>query len=130
MAKEKNFAGELTAEDVEKVVENELNDMTNTKPENVYKLRKPVTYNGAEISEVAFDFEKLTGADALNIEDELLQRATPPVSGAINSAAYLIRMASRACTAPVGEDFFQMISIVDFEKIKNRARFFLMGISR
>ena len=32
-------------------------------------LKKPVVYNEKEYSELTFDFEKLTGNDALNIED-------------------------------------------------------------
>ena len=50
--------------------------------------------------------------------------------GAINDANYLILMAVKACTKPVGRDFFNKISIVDFERIKNRARFFLAGVAQ
>lgn len=114
------------AEEVEKMVDDTLDDMTNTSVENVYRLKKPVMYNGSEITELSFDFEKLTGADALNIEEQLAAKGKPPYAGAINDANYLILMAARACTTPVGADFFNRVSIVDFERIKNRARFFLI----
>lgn len=120
---------EVTEEDdVEKLVENELNDMINTSADNVYHLKKPVLYNGEEVSELSFDFDKLTGADALNIEEQLASRGKTVYAGAINDANYLILMAAKACTKPLGADFFNRISIVDFERIKNRARFFLMGL--
>lgn len=114
------------AEDVEKIVDETLDDMTNTSVENVYRLKKSVMYNGSEITELSFDFEKLTGADALNIEEQLAAKGKLPYAGAVNDANYLILMAAKACTTPVGADFFNRISIVDFERIKSRARFFLL----
>lgn len=117
-------------DNIDEMVEKELDDMTNTSTESVYHLKKPVLYNGEEISELSFDFESLTGADALNIEEQLASRGKVMYSSAINDANYLILMAAKACTKSVGQDFFNRISIVDFERIKNRARFFLMGLSR
>ena len=96
----------------------------------VLHLTKTVMYNGEEVTEHAFDFDKLTGADALNIEEELVSRGKTMYYGAINDANYLIRMAAKACTKPVGVDFFYKISIIDFERIKNRARFFLSGVAQ
>ena len=61
-------------ENMDELVENELEDMTNTSVENILHLTKPVMYNGEEVTELAFDFDKLTGADALNIEEELVVR--------------------------------------------------------
>ena len=117
-------------ENMDELVENELEDMTNTSVENILHLTKPVMYNGEEVYELAFDFDKLTGADALNIEEELVSRGKTMYYGAINDANYLIRMAAKACTKPVGVDFFYKISIIDFERIKNRARFFLSGVAQ
>lgn len=117
-------------ENMDELVENELEDMTNTSVENILHLTKPVLYNGEEVTELAFDFDKLTGADALNIEEELSSRGKPMYFGAINDANYLIRMAAKACTKPVGMDFFNKVPIIDFERIKNRARFFLSGTAR
>ncbi len=117
-------------ENMDELVENELEDMTNTSVENILHLTKPVMYNGEEVTELAFDFDKLTGADALNIEEELVSRGKTMYYGAINDANYLIRMAAKACTKPVGVDFFYKISIIDFERIKNRARFFLSGVAQ
>lgn len=54
--------------------------MADTSVENVLHLSKPVLYNGEEITELAFDFDKLTGADALNIEEELGMLRNPCIS--------------------------------------------------
>lgn len=117
-------------ENMDELVEKELATMENTSVENVLHLTKTVMYNGEEVTELAFDFDKLTGADALNIEEELVARGKTMYYGAINDANYLIRMAAKACTKPVGMDFFYKISIIDFERIKNRARFFLSGVAQ
>lgn len=117
-------------ESLDELVEKELSSMENTSVENVLHLTKPVLYNGEEVTELAFDFDKLTGADALNIEEELAARGKAMYFGAINDANYLIRMAAKACTKPVGMDFFNKVSIIDFERTKNRARFFLAGTAQ
>lgn len=117
-------------ENMDELVEKELATMENTSVENVLHLTKTVMYNGEEVTELAFDFDKLTGADALNIEEELVSHGKTMYYGAINDANYLIRMAAKACTKPVGVDFFYKISIIDFERIKNRARFFLAGVAQ
>ena len=59
-------------ENMDELVEKELATMENTSVENVLHLTKTVMYNGEEVTELAFDFDKLTGADALNIEEELV----------------------------------------------------------
>ena len=118
------------AENIDELVEKELATMEDTSVENVLHLTRPVLYNGEEVTELAFDFDRLTGADALNIEEELVMLRKPMYFGAINDVNYLIRMAAKACTKPVGMDFFNKVPITDFERIKNRARFFLSGTAR
>ncbi|MGN1118310.1 MAG: hypothetical protein ACI4RU_06830 [Acutalibacteraceae bacterium] len=90
------------------------------------KLRKPVEYNGETIDELSFDFDKLTGADAIAIEDELqaLGKSAPIPA---YSSPYLIRMAVLACDKAIGDDLFNLVAIADFNKVKNTARSFLLG---
>ena len=114
-------------ETLDDLVEKEFAKMADTSVENVLHLSKPVLYNGEEITELAIDFDKLTGADALNIEEELGMLRKPMYFGAVNDGNYLIRVAARACTKPVGVDFFYKIPIKDFDQVRNRARFFLLG---
>lgn len=119
---------ETTTEEksVSEQVEDTMEEMTfDSKP---LMLKKPVMYNGKEIREISFDFDKLTGADALNIDSELRSMGKP-VNVAAMDADYLIRMARNACDKAVGIDFFRQISIVDFNKIIGRARFFLLGLA-
>ena len=54
------------------------------------KLKKPFTYEGQTFDELNFDFEGLTGDDALAIEDELQAIGKP------TNLAYLLRTVSRA----------------------------------
>ncbi|MGN0444248.1 MAG: hypothetical protein ACI4F5_06520 [Acutalibacteraceae bacterium] len=89
-------------------------------------LKKPVEYNGETYKELSFDFDKLTGADAIAIEDELQALGKQALIPAYSSP-YLIRMAVLACDKPIGDDFFNLVSISDFNIVKNAARSFLLG---
>ena len=90
-----------------------------------YTLSRPIVYNGVEYNTLSFDFDKLTGAAALNIEAELSALGKPAIVPSF-SGEYLIRMAAKACTAPIGAEFFNIIPIADYNKIISVARNFLM----
>lgn len=91
-----------------------------------YELKKPVIYNGENITELSFDFERLTGGDSLKIEDELQALGKTAVVPALNSE-YLIRMAAMACTKKgIGADLFPILGIADFTKITSKAKNFLL----
>ena len=91
------------------------------------KLRKPTQYNGKEYTELSFDFDKLTGADGLNIQAELRQEGLfSPLPAGYNEE-YLIRMAARACTEPIGADIANFLSIRDSNAIIREARAFLLS---
>ena len=111
--------------EMEEQVEQALEDMTEGAK---FKLRRPVMYNGEEITELTFDFEKLSGDDQLKIEAELAARNIQIVT-TYSSGEFLIRMARNACEQSVNVDFFRKLSIVDFNKIESRARFFLLGLA-
>lgn len=61
------------------------------------KLKKPFILRGQTFDELNFDFEGLTGDDALAIEDELQAIGKPTISPTF-SGQFLVRMAARACT--------------------------------
>lgn len=102
----------------------------------VHKFKKPFTYEGCTIEELSFDFGQLTGNDSLAIEDEL-QAMNKPVIVPTISGQYLTRVAARACTttitAPggksrrVGADVIQALPISDYNRIRARARSFLLA---
>ena len=90
------------------------------------KLKNPVEYNGKTYAELNFDFDSLTGEDAMNIEAELTALGKNIAFPALSSE-YQIRVAAKACTEPVGADIFGLLHIRDYVKIKNKAQGFLLG---
>lgn len=104
-----------------------------------HKFKKPVTIEGCTIEELTFDFGRLTGADSLAIEDEL-QALNKPVIVPTFSGQYLTRVAARACTTTlssldgksrrVGADTIMALPISDYNRIRSRARTFLLASER
>lgn len=102
----------------------------------VHKIKKPFTFEGCTIEELSFDFDRLTGNDSLAIEDEL-QAMNKPVIVPTFSGQYLIRMAARACTTNlttpdgrtrrIGADVIQALPIGDYNRIRSKARTFLLA---
>lgn len=96
--------------------------------EDLYKLklRKTLTYDGVEYSELEFDFDGLTGADSLAIEQEInragLQLAVPAFSG-----EFIVRMCARACTSPLGKDAWKLLSMRDWHRLRAKARNFMLA---
>ncbi len=86
---------------------------------------RPFEYNGKTYTSLTFEWDKLTGRDALAIENEMQAMGKPLVVPAF-SGEYLIRMAAKACAEPVGADAFEMMSIADYNKIRAAARSFLL----
>ena len=89
------------------------------------KLKRPFTYEGQTFDELNFDFEGLTGDDALAIEDEL------------QAIQFLVRMAARACTNTIidasghprriGDDALRALPIFEFNRVRGKARSFLLA---
>lgn len=90
-----------------------------------HSFRNPVTYQGAAYDELQFDWGKLTGGDALAIENEM-QALGMAVIVPTFSGEYLIRMAARACTVKIGADIFKQMPIGDYNRIRSAARSFLL----
>ena len=72
-----------------------------------------------------FDFNKLTGQDSLSIENEL-QALGKPVIVAEMSGEYLLRRAARACSVKISADDLAAMPLGDYNKIRSRARSFLL----
>lgn len=92
----------------------------------VWKLTKPITYNGEEISELRFNFEKITGQDAIEIETELMNLGKLSMYSQVSNINYIIRVAARACEKPIGTDIFSLVSISDFNTIRTHTQLFLL----
>lgn len=110
-------------------IEKELNraqeEAANSSAVFVHQLSVPVDYNGKKYDSLSFDFDKLTGDDGLRIEDELQAIGKPAIVPAF-SGQYLIRMAAKACTEPIGADIFSTMKLLDYNKIRSAARSFLL----
>lgn len=91
----------------------------------VHKLKKPLVYDDKTYNELTFEWDKLTGDDALSIEIEMQQLGKPLIVPTF-SGEYLIRVAARACTAPIGSDAFLKMPIADYNRIRSAARSFLL----
>ena len=84
------------------------------------KLKTPLSYNGEQYDTLTFDFDKLTGKDGIDIENELLTQADV-VLYPILSPEYMTRFISKACNEPIGFDGFQQMNYLDYKPIFDQA---------
>lgn len=90
------------------------------------RLRKPFTWEGKDYTELEFDFGTLTGADFLNIETEVSAAGYSVIVPEF-STMFLMTMAFRCCKQPIGTDVIRQLPFVLFNRIRSRARSFLMN---
>ena len=97
-----------------------------------YTFRKPFTYEGRTYETLTFDWDQLTGADSLAIENSITKRGRTLVIPAY-TGEYLVGMAVRACTERtedgrrvVGEQLIRALPLGAFQSICNAARDFLL----
>lgn len=113
------------------MAKNEEN-VVNTSKEDLsvwtWKLSKPTTYNGEEISELKFNFGKLTGRDGIEEENELMRTGKLAIYGQLSNINYIIGMAARACEKPIGIDLFDMVGISDFNTLRTHTQLFLANL--
>lgn len=129
MSIEKNEMEVLAADAVstEKEAKAEQDTMTYT-----HVFKSPFVYQEATIETLTFEWGKLTGADHLAIENEILLRGKTLVTPAFTSE-FLCGMAVRACDARndagfrlVTDGFLKALPMRDFQKICKKARSFLL----
>jgi hypothetical protein len=90
------------------------------------KFKKPFTYESVDYDELQFDFDSLTGKDSLDVEAELARRGTQVAVPAF-SGEYIVRIAARACTSPIGHDAMLRMSLRDYNCLRSKVRNFLMA---
>jgi hypothetical protein len=93
-----------------------------------YQLKRPITFDGNPVTGLAFDFEKLTGADLLQVEQMLRKRLA--VSGEMllmpeSDSRYLVALAALAAGVPV--ELIHALKAGDYMQVVSQARVFLMG---
>lgn len=92
-------------------------------PVYTHIFAQPFTHGDKTYEEMAFDFGKLTGGDCLAIEAELQMMGKPLVAPEF-SGEFLVRMAAKA--AGVGADVLMAMPLADYNRIRSRARSFLL----
>ncbi len=90
------------------------------------KLKKPFTWEGNDYDTLEFDFTELTGEDFLNIEAEINSEGFAVITPEF-STIFLMTMAMRCCKQPIGTDAIRKLPFVLFNRIRNRARSFLLN---
>lgn len=95
-------------------------------------FKKPFQWNGRSYDRLTFDWEALTGADYINLEEELLRKGKTVILPEFTSS-FLIGMARSCCTEKdesgrrVLDHFaFQALPLQDFKAICGKARNFLL----
>ena len=91
----------------------------------VLKFKKPFSYEGVDYDSLSFDFDGLTGADSLAVENEMSKLGISVVVPAF-SGEYLSRIAARACTTRIGSDALRQMKLTDYNKLRSATRNFLM----
>lgn len=102
-----------------------VSDSDTKKRGYTHTLQKPFEYCGKTYERFDFDFEKLTGDDMVDIENEMAAVGEYAVSPEISNS-FLARMAARA--ADVGSDVILKLPLKEFSKIKNKSRNFLVNM--
>mgnify|MGYP000872053438 CR=1 FL=1 len=87
------------------------------------KFEKPVMYDGVEINELEFDFNKATVDLALKVESEMKSEAKI-LSSTLFDTDFQLRIAFRVCKQPVGMDILKYIPLSEFGKIRTDLRNF------
>ena len=88
------------------------------------KLKKALKHKGEELFELDIPVENLTGADLIEVEQQILS-AGKIVLMQDYSKVYLIRIAARAARIPV--EVLEGLGARDFTTVTNRVQGFLMG---
>lgn len=91
----------------------------------VHTFKEPFIYEDQTYTEIVFDFGKLKGKDATNLEDELAAEGRYVISPEL-SDVYLSKVAVRVSNPTITFDAMEELPYVDFKKIINAARNFLV----
>ena len=88
-----------------------------------HEFKKPFTCEGNTYESLTFNFDSLSGADSLAIENEMMALGKPLVAPEF-SGEYLIRMAAKA--AKISSTVIEAMPLADYNRIRSHARTFLL----
>lgn len=98
--------------------------MSNEK--QMYKLARPITFDGKEVTELKLDFDQLSGEDLLLCSQQaqaLAPNEVPTVKAF--SLPYQVTVAARAAGMPA--ELIKALKAKDFTQVTQRAQNFLIG---
>ena len=119
---------ELSAAQSEAETENK--ELTADTGKRIMILKKPIEKMGTVYRELHFDFDKLTGKDSLEVEEEIETITKLTVVAPALNLEYLIRISARACDEPIGRDDIVNMNLSDFNHVRNIARNFMLRSDR
>ena len=124
---EVNKISEITQEQGE-ITQEQLDAMKGTEDFGAYthEFKNGIKYNDKTFKSLTFNFDKLTGNDALAISRELTSNGMAIIPVPAMEPEYLIRVCARACEEPIGHDAFLNMPLKDYSTITARARSFLL----
>lgn len=97
-----------------------------TEDDRVVRLEKPFEWEGTTYTSFILDFDKLKGNDFIKIEHEMNMDNEWTLSPE-SSASFCIRLAAKAANVNVA--VFFNLPLKEFNKIKNKARNFLLVLA-
>ncbi len=92
--------------------------------DGVITLSKPATIKGKTVTELKLDFDRLTGDDLLNIEEQMLKTGVVAMKNAAFSSTYCLYIAARAAGVNIAE--FKKLSFKDADAIVQATQGFMM----
>ena len=108
----------------EKEITAAKNAANDNSPVYTHIFKVPFVREDKTYEKLTFDFAGLTGADCLAIEDEMRMLGKPLIAPEF-SGEFLCRMSARA--AGVGADVLMALPMADYNKIRSKARSFLLA---
>ncbi len=102
-----------------------VEEVTATTEEFILPLKTPITVKGDEVDSLTFNLGGLTGRDSLAIEREIAMLGLPIYARMELSSDYVIRVAAKACTLPIGSDTIEGLGLAEFNLVRQAVRDFL-----
>lgn len=94
--------------------------------QDVLTLRQPRVFEGAEVAEIAYDFDELTGEDMIQAEHMVGVAQTGDVKTLLMaSPEYHAAVFARAAKQPI--ELIKAVGARDFAEISSRVTVFLMS---
>lgn len=90
-----------------------------------HALKREITWEGKTYGSLNFNFAALTGRDLIDIERELKALKLNTAARTF-SADFQVRVAARACDAPIGVDMLEQLPFNDLNMILTKVQNFMI----